>query len=250
MFKEERKQFILSKLKSDNKIVSKELINELNVSEDTIRRDLIELEKEGLLRRVHSGALQIGPPVTSYQHRKNVDTPLKSKLAMEAVSLLKEDSVIIIDGGTTNSKIIDFLPLDFRCTIITNSPDIANRLIDHNNIEVTLLGGKLYKQSMITIGQGVINELSSLRADMYIMGIYNISSRDGTSVPTSEEAHVKQKMVEVSRNVIALVSHEKLETISTHIIGPPTDIDTLIVDNISDNLKDEYIKLGIQVITQ
>lgn len=248
MLKLERQEYIINKINAEKKIISRDLSIELNVSEDTIRRDLKELENDGKLRRVHSGALQVGPPVTSIEHRIHTNTSLKSSLASAAVNFIKPNSVVIIDSSSTNLMITKVLPFDFQCTIITNSPDIATQLIHHENIEIILLGGTIYKQSMVALGHETISALDNIRADLYIHGLYNVSVQDGLSVPTRAEAQVKQKMIDVSNEVLSLVISDKLETVSTHLYGKITDLNYLIVDEASPKIVDEYKSLGLKVI--
>lgn len=159
MLKEERQQKILNILNTERKVIAKDLSNRLHVSEDTIRRDLNDLSRQKKLKRVHSGALRIGPPVTSFTYRTNVNNEVKTKIARKTLPLLKEDSVILIDGSTTNLMLVKLLPADFAATIITNSPPIAIELVNFPNIEVINLGGDFYKRSMINLGLRTYKQL-------------------------------------------------------------------------------------------
>lgn len=249
MLKKERQQLILDILDKEKRIIASDLSHRLNVSEDTIRRDLRELDKKLLIRRVHSGALRIGPPVQDFQHRIQLLNNTKIELAEKAIPLLQENSVIMIDGGTTNMCLVNSIPLSFHATIITNSPPIATSLAYHNNIEVINLGGILYKQSMVNLGIDTIESLDKMRADIYIMGVHNIDPEIGLSVPTLPEAQVKRKMASISSEIIGLVTANKLGTCSNQIIAPAGILTYLVTDKIDMNDKKEYASKKIIVIS-
>jgi DeoR/GlpR family transcriptional regulator of sugar metabolism len=232
----------------EQKVIASDLSIRFKVSEDTIRRDLKELDQQGLLKRVHSGALRVGPPLTDFNFREQLFNEKKETLANKALPFLKEDSVIIIDGSTTNLVFAKKIPTDFRATIITNSPPIAVALAQHRNIEVISLGGILYKHSMINIGVETYKALDKIRADLYIMGIYNIDIDDGTSVPTIQEAEIKSKMVAISTEVLSMITSDKFGTVSNQIVGPIDDISFLISENIPEKTKKEYSKSKLVLI--
>lgn len=249
MLKIERQNIILEILNEEKKVRSRELSERLNVSEDTIRRDLKELDEQKLIKRVHSGALCIGPPITSFNYRTKINQHEKKTLATKAISLLREDTVILVDGSTTNQHVIAALPVDFTATIITNSPPIACALENHMNIKVIFIGGVLYNNSMITVGDAAIQSLEKLRVDTYLMGIYNINIDDGLSVPTFEEANLKRKMISISTEVIGIVTNDKFETVSNYIISNSNCLNYLITDTLNTKVIQEYIRNDINIIT-
>jgi len=248
MFKEERQTNIIDILKKEKKVIDSNLSQRLEVSEDTIRRDLIELDKQGKLKRVHSGALRVGPPITDFTYRTNIDSDIKQEISLKALSFLKEDSVIIIDGSTTNLVLVKSLPLEFRSTIITNSPPIAIELANRPNIKVINLGGNFYKRSMINLGVETYKSLQNFRADLYVMGIYNIDIDSGTSVPTIQEAEIKKEMVNISNKVLGMITGDKFETISNTIVGPVEDLNFLISSKIPKEIKKIYSKTKVLLI--
>ncbi|MCT1901587.1 DeoR/GlpR family DNA-binding transcription regulator [Oceanobacillus sojae] len=248
MLKEERKQRILDILSVEQKVIASDLSQLFNVSEDTVRRDLKELDNQGLLKRVHRGALRIGPPVTDFTYRQTVEKDAKSAIADKALPFLKEESVIIIDGSTTNLTLVEMIPQDFRATIITNSPPIAVALSQHRNIEVINLGGIFYKRSMINVGVETYQSLSKMRADLYIMGIYNIDIESGVSVPTLQEAEIKSRMIDVSTEVLSMLTRDKFGTVSKHIVSSIEDISYLISDDITEQIRRDYSKEKVLLI--
>lgn len=248
MLKEERHQKIVDLLNIEQKVIASDLSQRFNVSEDTIRRDLKELDGQGLLKRVHSGALRVGPPITDFNYRETVASERKKELAQKALPFLKEDSVIIIDGSTTNLALAKEIPQYFRATIITNSPPIAIELAQHPNIEIINIGGVFYKQSMINIGVQAYKQLRNIRADLYIMGIYNLDIDAGTSVPTTQESEIKREMIRISTEVLGMITNDKFGTISNHIVGPVDDLTYLISEEIPDKVRKEYNKQKIVLI--
>lgn len=248
MLKAERQSEILKILAKDHRVITSELTSVFDVSEDTIRRDIIELDSKGLLKRVHSGATRIGPPITDFTYRESVDTEEKTIMAKKALDLLKEDSVILIDGSTSNLFLVRNIPLDFRASIITNSPPIAIALSQHKNIDVINIGGEYYKRSMINVGVEAYKEISQMRANLYIMGVYNIDLENGTSVPTKAEADIKSIMMEISEEVLSMVTPDKFENKSNHIVCGANDITYLISTDLDENIKEEYQKRGIELL--
>lgn len=248
MLKEERQQKILQILNDEYKVIASDLSKRLSVSEDTIRRDLKELDNRDLIKRVHSGALRIGPPVVDFSTRQNVFNDIKISLATEATNFIKEEMVVLIDGGTTNLQFVSQLPLSLKLTIITNSPPISMALTNHKNIEVIMIGGTLFKQSMVNLGIDTVETLNTMRADLYIMGIYKIDPYIGISVPSLSEALVKRKMASISAKILGMVTPDKLDTISNHIVCPTKDLTYLITKNVNSDIKSLYESQGIIVI--
>ncbi|MNM44371.1 MULTISPECIES: DeoR/GlpR family DNA-binding transcription regulator [Clostridium] len=248
MLKEERQQEILKIINSEQKVIASDLSHRLSVSEDTIRRDLKDLDNKGLIRRVHSGALRLGPPLEDFSIREKVFSDIKMSLAQKALPFIKDDQVLLIDGGTTNLCLTKQLPINLKATVITNSPPIAVALANHKQIEVIMLGGTLNKKSMINVGIDTVEALSTMRVDIYIMGIYNIDSQIGVSCPTLSECLTKRKMVSISSEIIALVTSDKLGTVSNQVVCPPQDLSYLITDSISSEIKNLYSRQNITVI--
>ena len=168
MLKEERQQKILKILNSEQKVITSKLSNRLSVSEDTIRRDLKELDDQGLIKRVYSGALRKGPPVVDFFSRQNISSDIKTNLARKALRFIEDGQVLLIDGSTTNLHLVNQLPLSLKATIITNSPPISMALSNHKDVEVIMLGGILFKQSMINLGVQTVKSLNTMVADLII----------------------------------------------------------------------------------
>ncbi|PLR78217.1 DeoR/GlpR transcriptional regulator [Bacillus sp. V3-13] len=248
MLKEERQQIILQILNDEHKVIASDLSKRLSVSEDTIRRDLKELDNQGLIKRVHSGALRKGPPVVDFSTRQSISNEIKINLAKKALDFIKDEMVLLIDGGTTNLHLVNQLPLSLKGTVITNSPPIAMALTDHRDIEVIMIGGTLFKQSLVNLGIDTVETLNTMRADLYIMGIYKIDPHTGISVPSLSEALVKRKMASISTEILGMVTSDKLDTISNHIVCPTNNLTYLITEQVNPDIKTLYDNQGIIVV--
>ncbi|HEX4773843.1 MAG TPA: DeoR/GlpR family DNA-binding transcription regulator [Bryobacteraceae bacterium] len=224
-----RRRLILDRLTRDGQIIAKTLSQELQLSEDTIRRDLRDLAQEGLLQRVHGGALPASRAVVDLAGRQTLATEEKVALGRAAAQMIQPGQVVILDGGTTTVQAARHLPRDLRATIVTHSPTIAVELVDHPVVEVILLGGRLFKHSAVAVGAATIEAISRIRADIYFMGVTGIHPVAGLSTGDLEEAHVKRALSANAAETIVLASAEKLNAASPFVIAPITDVNEIVV---------------------
>jgi DeoR/GlpR family transcriptional regulator of sugar metabolism len=251
MLKEERQQHILQKLRNEGKVLASELSATLNISEDTIRRDLRDLAEAGLIQRVHGGALLRSPAVASYHKRESQRLAAKVEIAQAALPLIRNGQVIIMDGGTTTLQVAQKMPYDLELTVVTNSPPIAVALAEHPAIEVILIGGKLYSKSLVTVGVTAVESLRTFRVDLCMLGICSLHPETGISVPMLEEAHVKRAMINSAAEVVALASAEKLNTAAPYIVGPLTDLTHLVTESdVPTEVLTPYRARGITIIQE
>lgn len=249
MFNAERRQYILARLQQHGRIVATELSRELGVSEDTIRRDLREMAADGLIQRVHGGALLRSPATVNYTARQQQASSAKQQIARLAAGLVQHNQVIILDGGTTNVLVAQYLPADLRATVITNSPPAAVALKDHATVEVILIGGRLYQDSLVTIGAAAIETLRKIRADICMLGICSLHPDIGISTQNLEETYVKQAMIESAAEVVALVSAEKLRTAASYVVAPLSELTCLVTErDVPETLLAPYLERGITVL--
>ena len=157
----ERRQAILAQVERDGRVVASELVANLGVSEDTVRRDLRDLAEQGLLHRVHGGALASAPPTSSFRHRLEVSPEEKAALAEAALPLLVGARVIVLDGGTTTLQLARRLPLLYDGTVVTNSPPVASALANHPKAEIMLVGGRLLKGAQVAVGAAAVEAFRS-----------------------------------------------------------------------------------------
>src|SRR5215216_4658218 len=243
----ERRQAILTRLERDGKVVASELVAALGVSEDTVRRDLRELAAGGLVQRVHGGALRPAPTAAPFAQRLRVAPEAKAHLAEAALPLLARAGVVLLDGGTTALELARRLPADRSCTVLTNAPPVATALADHPRVEVVLIGGKLLKEAQVTVGAAAVDALRQVRADVCVLGICSLHPQLGVTAADHEEAHVKRAMVEVSAEVIALATADKLHTASPWLVAMLPDVTHLVTDA-GEELTAGYTAAGVSVV--
>jgi len=249
MLTKQRKQAILDALKRDGQVVAKTLSESFGVSEDTVRRDLRELASEGLLQRVHGGALLASPAEADFTHRQSIATKEKCAVALRAARMVSAGQVVIIDGGTTAVQMAQALPRTLAATVVTHSPSVAVALMDHAEIEVILIGGRLYKHSMVAVGAAALEALAHIRADTYFMGVTGVHTSAGLSTGDLEEAYMKRALASHAAETVVLASSEKLNAASRFKIGDLTLASTLVVDRMTDPVLTDGIEAqGVTIV--
>ncbi|WP_048958801.1 DeoR/GlpR family DNA-binding transcription regulator [Enterobacter bugandensis] len=234
MLTSQRKQLILEKLGAEGQVQSKALSILFDVSEDTIRRDLRELAAEGRLQRVHGGALPSSSATVPFAERQSVKMGAKRKVAQKGAQLISSGQVVIVDGGTTTSELIAFLPRDLRITVVTHSPSIALGLVNHPSIEVILIGGRLYKHSIVAVGAAAIEGIENIHADLFFMGVTGIHPEAGLTTGDFEEACIKRAFSGRAAETVVLASPEKINTASSFVIGDVALANTIVVEGDTD----------------
>jgi DeoR/GlpR family transcriptional regulator of sugar metabolism len=248
MLTTQRKQHILALLKRDGQIIAKTLSEDLGLSEDTIRRDLRELARDGLLQRVHGGALPASPAVTDFAGRKAIAPDAKVAIGKAAARMIQPRQIVIVDGGTTALQLAKHLPRELEATIVTHSPTIAVELVEHPKVEVILIGGKLFKHSVVTVGAGALEAISRIRADVYFMGATGIHVSAGVTTGDLEEAYIKRALSQHAAETILLASAEKLTAASPYLIMPLSELNGMIVErHTEEEIIKPFAELGIVV---
>lgn len=248
MLREERLDYILKKLKAEQKVLQAELSSDLQVSEDTVRRDLESLAQDGLLIKVRGGAIPHSPNPYSFTERILLHEQDKQMMAQKALSLLKNGQTIILDGGTSTLMLVKLFPANLRLTVVTNSVPIVAQLIEHPGVEVIFTGGRIFKDSRVAGGLDTIRMIRRMRADLCFLGICSLHPVVGVTALDMEEAEVKSTMIESANRVVAIGTSDKMGTAETFKVCEMTDIDTIITDKPDDAALQPYIKLGIQVL--
>ncbi len=249
MLKGERQALILSELQKEKKVLSTELSIKLNVSEDTIRRDLKELANEGKLLKVHGGALITSQNLYAFRDDEIFDHDKKVVLAKKAIALIEDNDVLIIGGGTTNLELISLFPPDLGVTVFTYSLPIAMRLSEHPKIDVILFGGKLMKRAQVTIGLDMIQYISKMRADICFLGSSGIDLDAGLMEIDWEVSQLKKAIVSISDKVVILSTSEKIDSKQRFLVSGLDQINTLITElDPESNALSGFRKRGIQVL--
>jgi DeoR/GlpR family transcriptional regulator of sugar metabolism len=228
MLTSQRKLILLELLKQEGRIVARTVAARLEVSEDTIRRDLRELAGEGLLQRVHGGALPASPAMADFAARQHIAVDDKSAIGRAAAQLIQPGQVVFIDGGTTSAQLVRHLPPDLRATVVTHSPSVAVDLSTHPSIDVIMLGGRLFKHSVVGVGSATVEAIRQVRADLYFMGVCSVHPEAGLSTGDFEEAGVKRALSAAAAETIVLASPEKLATASPYQVIPLDELSGLV----------------------
>jgi DeoR/GlpR family transcriptional regulator of sugar metabolism len=230
MLKAERLQKIVEQIAKDNRLILYDLSQLLNVSTDTVRRDIKELSDKGLLKAVRGGAI-IGSPVhPHFKERQNIDTQQKKAIAQKVLEFIKPGQVILMNAGTTTTAVAHALPKEIALTVITNSFPIVPILEDYPNITVFFIGGRLNKHSFSTTGYETIETIRNFRADICLLGICSIDLKVGITDFDHQEGLVDKAMIETSKYVIALSTYEKIGVSDPYYVCAANAIDVLITE--------------------
>ena len=249
MKKKERQQKIIDEVSINRKVSSSFLSEKLNVSEDTIRRDIKELDKRALLTKVHGGAISTIQKLYHYNEDSIYNRENKARIALKAMTLIEEGMVIIMSGGTTNLMLAKLLPKTLRATIYTYSLPIAMQLTEHPLIETIFIGGKIHRSSMVTTGIDVIQYLSSLRVDIAFIGVSALSLKQGVTDEGYEVSLIKKAMINASDRVVYLATYNKMDTILNYDVCSFKGIDTVVTDlDPNDQTLKTYMKAGLNLI--
>ncbi|MBP0578813.1 DeoR/GlpR transcriptional regulator [Labrys sp. LIt4] len=249
MLTSERKAYILKVLGRDGRVVAKAISRELDLSEDTIRRDLRELAGEGLLQRVHGGALPHSPAMGDLVQRREVSASGKVAIGRAAARLVSPGQVVMLDGGTTAVQLARHLAPGLKAMVVTHSPNVAVELAGHAGIEVELIGGRLFRHSMVAVGATAAEAIARIRADVYFMGVTGIHAEIGLTTGDSEEAAIKRALRRQAAETVVLASREKLGAASPFHVADAGEVDTMLVEaDTPDQAVDPFRALGVTVI--
>jgi DeoR/GlpR family transcriptional regulator of sugar metabolism len=156
---------------------------------------------------------------------------------------------VMIDGGTTSAELVKHLPPNLSATVVTHSPTVAVALVDHPSIEVIMIGGRLYKHSIVNVGAAAIEAISHIHADLYFMGVTGVHPTAGLSTGDLEEAYVKRALAARSAETVVLASLDKLNAASAYSIGDVTLAQTVVVEQSTEMAFSEALEAaGVSVI--
>ncbi|SDU78069.1 DeoR/GlpR family DNA-binding transcription regulator [Jiangella alkaliphila] len=235
MLAAERRDFLLARLEQDGKVVAKDVATELGISEDSIRRDLRELASAGLCQRVYGGALPVSPAIADHTVRTGIEVSGKHRVAAAAAALIRPGSTAILDGGTTALAVARALPAGLRATVITHSPVVAAALGDHPQVDVIVIGGRLFKHSMVTCGAAAVEAVNGIHADVFLLGVTGVHPDAGLTTGDSDEAAMKRTLARHAADTYVLASSEKIGTASQFTVLPLADIAGLVTDAPADH---------------
>jgi DeoR family fructose operon transcriptional repressor len=251
MYAEERQQEILRRARAAGRVDVVRLAEDLAVTSETVRRDLTVLERAGVLRRVHGGAIPIErlgfePALAA---RDSVMTAEKERIAKAAVAELPDGGAIIIDAGTTTGRLVEALPPDYEVTVVVNSPPLATSLAMRPNLTVLMLGGRVRGKTLATVDDLALRPLADLRVDVAFMATNGLSAEHGLTTPDPAEASVKRAMIGAARRAVLLADHTKVGNDHLARFGSIADLDLLITDTgLDDDVTEDLEQAGLRVL--
>lgn len=249
MAKKDRQKIVLREVRLHNRVLLNDLAVLLDVSQDTVRRDIIELDAQQKLLRVHGGAQALSYQPYNYNAHEIYFHDEKMKIAEKAVPLIVENSVSLISGGTTNLELARILPDELIATFFTPSLPIAMQLLEHAGIEVIFLGGRLSRNSQIALGGNVLNTLANIKFDNCFLGTSYLDPELGLTEFDWEVVQLKKSMISSARKVISLTISEKLGTTQRYKVCDIESIDTLITElDAADHKLDPFHHRGIEIL--
>ncbi|AJM78045.1 DeoR/GlpR family DNA-binding transcription regulator [Rathayibacter toxicus] len=251
MYAPERHQAILHRARSDGRVEVRDLAHCLAVTPETIRRDLTSLEKRGLLRRAHGGAipverLGVEPEVATRETHLAAE---KNRIATAALAELPDAGSVAIDAGTTTVRVAELLPLDRRLTVITHSLPVAMALVSRPSIDLHLVGGHLRGVTQAAVGPWATAVISSVSVDVAFIGTNGVSRERGLTTPDLDEAVVKTTLIASARRVVVLADHSKFGRQDFGHVAPLSAVDTVITDSsVDDELAEDIEAAGPEVV--
>ncbi len=249
MLKEERHDFILNEVRIRNRVLLSDLAARLEVSEDTVRRDLTELHLLGKLKKVHGGAVAKSFTPFSFRQEEIYDHQNKQIIARKAARLLTHDMVVLITGGTTNLEFVTQLPEEIHLTYLTPSLQVAMQLGQLPHVDTILLGGKVAKDAQVTFGMDALRILSQTRADICFLGTGHLDPVNGVSEFDWEVVQLKKAMINSSRKIVLLTLSAKLNSTQRYQICGVNQIHTLITElHPQDPALADFRAVGLEII--
>jgi DeoR family fructose operon transcriptional repressor len=232
MFAAERQQEIMRLARDSGRVDVLSLAEEFQVTAETVRRDLKALDRAGLVRRVHGGAIPVGnldfePDLAE---RDTVAADEKERIARAALAELPVDGSVILDAGTTAARLAAGLPVDSALTVVTHALPVAARLADHPGIALHLVGGRVRHRTRAAVDAWALRAYAEIKADVVFLATNGFSLDGGLTTPDLAEAAVKRAVVGAARRVVLLADSAKFGQQHFARFGDLADVDLLITD--------------------
>ncbi|MBF6223133.1 DeoR/GlpR transcriptional regulator [Nocardia abscessus] len=254
MYAEERQQAIAALVGQRGRVSVTDLSEQFGVTTETVRRDLAVLDRSGLVRRVHGGAVPAAT-LTAIElgttEREGSRTAEKDRIGKAALDFLPPSGgSILLDAGTTTARIAAHLPTDRDLVAVTNSVPIAARLSGSANVRLHLIGGRVRGITQAAVGADAIRMLGELRIDVAFIGTNGLTIAHGLSTPDPDEAAVKRMMVASAHRVVVVTDSTKIGREDLIRFAPIEECDALVTDNeLLPSARNELSEYGIEVVT-
>lgn len=226
---DQRQGFIHQLLMTTGRVIGADVARQLGVSEHTIRRDLQELARKGLCKKVYGGAVSQLIASSSLATRIEQNVSEKSQVGKRCAELLKPESCIFMDSGSTYLAMAAFIPEDLELTIVTNCPQIAAALGGRTNGELILLGGKVNPKTGSTLSSDTVNLVREMVFDQAFIGVCGLDLQAGLSAVYYEDACFKKEVIAQSNEVIIAVTAEKMSQVARYKVVSCDEIDVMVV---------------------
>lgn len=252
MLAAERKIRIVEYVKQNRVASVAALAQSFQVHEATIRRDLAEIEQEGLLKRTHGGVIvdQGANSEPSFTERAHEQLEQKRRIGKRAAEMVEDGDHIILDSGTTTLHIAQHLVERSHITVVTNDINVAAELRESKGISVIVTGGSLYHSSFMLNGMFTDHVLSTLHVQKAFIGTPAIHSKHGLTHPEAQLVPTKQGMISAAQEIIVVADDTKIGKASLHAVAPIHDVHTFVTGT---EASEAQIKLfrdaGVKVIT-
>ena len=234
MYAEERQQTIAGLVADRGRVSVTALAEEFGVTTETVRRDLAVLERAGMLRRVHGGAVPAGALTyveTALGERHGTRSEQKRKIAAAALDLLPgTGGSLLLDGGSSVAALAELLPTDRRLLVATQSVPLAARLAVTPGVDLHVLGGRVRGVTQCAVGERTVATLGDLRADVAVVGTNGMTPEHGFTTPDEAEASVKRAMIRAAQKVVVLADSSKMGREHLVRFATPADVDVLVTD--------------------
>jgi DeoR family fructose operon transcriptional repressor len=234
VYAEERQQAIADLVTRTGRLSVNDLAQEYAVTTETVRRDLSMLERAGIVRRVHGGAVPAKSLTVlemAVGDRDRAHTEEKDRIAKAAIGLLPtEGGSVLLDAGTTTARLATLVPRDVQLTVMTHAVPIAARLAGLANVQLHLLPGRVRTTTQAAVGADTVLAIQQLRADVAFIGTNGLSLNHGLSTPDHSEAAAKRAMVRSAQRVVVVADSSKMGREQTVRFAELDDIDVLVTD--------------------
>ncbi|CAL9484901.1 DeoR/GlpR family DNA-binding transcription regulator [Streptomyces sp. NPDC091294] len=232
MYAPERQQEILRLARDGGRVDVVSLAEEFQVTAETIRRDLKALDRAGLIRRVHGGAIPAGrldfePDLAE---RESTAADEKDRIAKAALAELPAEGTVILDAGSTVARMAAAIPPEATLTVVTHSLPIAARLADHPGIQLHIVGGRVRHRTRAAVDAWALRAYGEIRADVAVVAANGFSVEHGLTTPDLAEAAVKRAALTAARRVVLLADSSKYAQEHFARFGALGDVDLLITD--------------------
>ena len=227
---EERRRLILDAVEREGKVLAAELAIRLKASEDTVRRDLRDLDSAGLLRRVHGGALRRTTGEAPLGQRTERDRPRKAALGLALRALIQPHDTVMIDAGSTNLALARQLDDGCAAAIVTNNPQVALALQGFRRTRIVLIGGVYLPDCGAALGAQAVAEVQRIHADLCIVGVCAVHAQKGLYAADPEEAVFKRAMLAASSRRAAAVLNERLLDAAPFAVAGLAELDHLVLE--------------------